>query len=57
MTQRGFGGMKENQPKRGRPPKPPTTLINFRIPVSDYTELKKIPKLTDRFKEWIKSII
>ena len=41
----------------GRPKKGQTTLINFRIPVTDYERLKKVPKLTTLFKEWIKSIM
>ena len=44
------------RPGSGQPRKQPTTTINFRIPISDKEQLKKLP-VSKLFKEWYKELI
>ncbi len=48
--------MKQPKQPRGRPRMPETDTINFRIPITDKAELKKLP-ISKLFKEWYKALI
>jgi len=48
------GGKREGSGRKGIGQ--PTTTINFRIPIEDKAELKKLP-ISKLFKEWYKTII
>lgn len=49
------GGKRENS---GAKKKDPTTLINFRLPISTKSQLKSLyPEITKEFKEWVNAMI
>lgn len=44
------------RPNSGRKQKEESALINFRVTVSLYKELKKVANLSDKFKEWAQTL-